>query len=290
MIKTTQWITASFFILLALVIFSALIAGCQTHRTSSDVLVLSYGMQLGKVSTEAHQHLIISHKLPQSSQSLHVYIEGDGSPWIQRTQIALDPSPRRPLALQLMSKDTLADTLYLGRPCYFNNARYGLADPNCHFRLWTSDRYGEAVVDSMTQALSAALSSQAYDEVILIGYSGGGTLALLMAQQLETPVKVITLGANLDIDAWTRHHGYTPLYGSLNPARVVNRQGLAQIHWAGSEDKTVMPELNAEFLARLGQEHEVIEGFDHACCWLEAWPELLIQSLKRIQSEPPLKQ
>lgn len=282
MIKIIHWITTSFFIFPALVIFPALIAGCQTHRTSSDVLVLSYGMQLGKVSTEAHQHLIISHKLPQSSQSLHVYIEGDGSPWVQSTRIALDPSPRRPLALQLMRKDHLADTLYLGRPCYFNHNRYGLADPNCHFRLWTSDRYSETVVSSMTQALNTTLSSHTYTEVILIGYSGGGTLAILMAQHLQIPVKVITVAANLDTDAWTTHHGYTPLYGSLNPARVVTSQGIAQIHLRGRNDKTVPPGLNEEFLARLGQKQDVIEEFDHACCWLEAWPELLIQSLKRI--------
>lgn len=243
------------------------------------MLLLSYGMQLGKVSTEAHQHLIINHKLPEGSQSLHVYIEGDGSPWIRRTRIALDPTPRRPLALQLMTKDFQADTLYLGRPCYFNHSRYGLADSNCQPELWTSHRYAISVVESMTQALQYAVDLSVYREIVLIGYSGGGTLAMLIAPRLEGEVRLITLGANLDTDAWTQHHGYTPLYGSLNPALEVSRSDLPQVHLIGSEDKTVPPGLNQAFLHHLGQQQEVVTGFDHACCWLEAWPELLINSL-----------
>ena len=50
-------------------------------------------------------------------------------------------------------------------------------------------------------------------EVTFVGYSGGGVLAVLIAERLDNVAGVITVGANLDTDAWTEHHGYLPLTG-----------------------------------------------------------------------------
>lgn len=273
MSKTALWITVSLFLLLLS------LTGCQTRGTSSDVLLLSYGMEVGKVSTDTHEHFIISHKLPEGSHSLHVYIEGDGTPWLKRFWVARDPSPRNPLALQLMKRDQGSDRIYLGRPCYFNNPRFGLSDKNCHPALWTSHRYSEEVVASMTAALQLAVDLNRYQKVVLVGHSGGGTLATLIAHRLNQPVSLITLGANLDIQAWTRHHNYSPLTGSLNPAEVVQKSALVQVHFYGRKDETVPPSLNHSFLTGIGHEPRIIDNYDHTCCWLKAWPELLSETL-----------
>ena len=146
---------------------------------------------------------------------LHVYLEGDGTPWRHRTVIMPDPTPRRPLMLGLMALDPDA-SVYVGRPCY--NGTY--AEPGCDNRLWTSDRYSErGRVEHDERGAPPRRAGRGAARVRLFGHSGGAALALLIAERLPTAVDaVLTLAGNLDTDAWTTHHGYSPLYGSINPA------------------------------------------------------------------------
>jgi hypothetical protein len=224
------------------------------------------------VAGDGFEHLIYRRGDWKQPGPVHVYLEGDGLPWITRTAIARDPTPRNPLALRLMTKDP-APSLYLGRPCY-----HGLADaPGCSPWLWTHGRYSEEVARSMAAALRRALATVGDREIMLIGYSGGGVLAMLIAARVEQVTRVVSVAANLDIDAWTRHHGYSRLRGSLNPATLPPLPSrVRQIHLAGGRDVLVPPDLsrpvanrqpNADFL--------VIPEFDHRCCWKRDWPSIL---------------
>jgi hypothetical protein len=48
------------------------------------------------------RHLVYSR--PGAAHApLHVYIEHDGTPWLQGVHVAADPTPRRPLVLELMA-------------------------------------------------------------------------------------------------------------------------------------------------------------------------------------------
>jgi hypothetical protein len=72
---------------------------------------------------------------------MHVYIEHDGVPWLDRTHVSPDPIVHNPLMLRLMALDAVS-AIYSRRPCYD-----GLATaPNCSFTYWTRARYSEAVV------------------------------------------------------------------------------------------------------------------------------------------------
>ncbi|MCB1875846.1 MAG: alpha/beta hydrolase [Chromatiales bacterium] len=204
--------------------------------------------------------------------ALHVYLEGDGSPWIAGTRIADDPTARRPTALELLARDPEAGIL-VGRPCYHGHAR----DQGCEGRLWTGARYGSQVLDSLAAAIEAERTKRGIRQLWLIGFSGGGALAYLLAQRVSGVERLVTLGANLDVDAWTSLHGYLPLAASLNPA---NSQPLSarirQFHYLGEADRNVPPRL---FPDRIRQTPEVVvrrlEGFDHGCCWVDVWPDLL---------------
>ena len=99
--------------------------------------------------------------------------------------------------LELMSLDH-APSLYLGRPCYFGMAR----QPPCEPQYWTTLRFSESVVASMAAALKAAVGSMVEQGFVLIGHSGGGTLAMLLAQRLDRVQSVVTIAGNLDIEAW----------------------------------------------------------------------------------------
>lgn len=205
------------------------------------------------------------------SGALHVYIEHDGTPWIAGVQPSDEPTPRRPLALELMARDT-GPRLLLGRPCYFGHAH----DPGCDVRAWTHGRYAPEIVASMAAALRSYILSGGYGEVVLIGYSGGGTLAWLIAPSVPQVRAVVTIAANLDVARWASLHGYTPLDGSLDPARLPRLDpAIRQLHYAGGRDANVPSAIIESFAARQGVRAIEVPEFDHVCCWVERWPALL---------------
>jgi pimeloyl-ACP methyl ester carboxylesterase len=129
----------------------------------------------------------------------------------------------------------------------------------------------------MAAALRSFLAMHPFRHVVLVGHSGGGTIAWLMAAHVPETSAVVTIAANLDTDDWARIHGYSALEGSLNPASQPELQlAIVQLHYVGSRDRKVPPSVVRSF-ARHHPEARVIEvvGFDHECCWIERWPQLL---------------
>lgn len=209
----------------------------------------------------------------QNASEVHVYLEGDGRPFLSVHQAARDPGPRHALALELMELD-VAPSLYLGRPCYHGHA----TAPGCTAALWTDARYSSEIVDSMVAALHSLQGRYGFGNVTLIGYSGGGALAMLMAARLPCVVRVITLAGNLDIAAWADLHHYSPLTASLNPVtHPALDPRIAQHHYVGSEDHVVPPALARAAQVALHAPLEVVPGVGHVDGWTEAWPSMLAQ-------------
>ncbi|MCG6657479.1 alpha/beta hydrolase [Halomonas campisalis] len=202
----------------------------------------------------------------------HVYLTGDGTPWERGRYPSRDPTPRRPLMLELMDRDP-RPRLLLHRPCYGNHP----PDAACRPRLWTGARYSETVVDALDRGLDRLVAEREIAGLVLIGHSGGGLLARLLAGRREDIRALVTLAANLDHAAWTRHHGYLPLEESLHLYDVPPLgAGILQWHLIGPRDDVLPVALLRE--AAHHDPHarvEVIDGFDHHCCWGEAWPALL---------------
>ena len=205
---------------------------------------------------------------------LHVYLGGDGRAWLTPRRVAADPTPRESVALALMARDP-APAVMVGRPCYHGLAAHGRCGP----RYWTTRRYAPEGVASMAVVIEAERRRGAGRPrpVLLVGYSGGGTLAVLLAEVLAGVRGVVTVAGNLDVGAWTRHHGFSPLAGSLDPAaRPPLPAHLPRLHLAGARDTEVLAAWTRRFAAgRPGAAVRVVEGFDHACCWEAAWPALL---------------
>lgn len=204
-----------------------------------------------------------------STGPVHVYLAGDGVPYVRRTLPAADPTPRRPVVLDLMALDP-APRLLLGRPCYHGLARTQGCSPD----LWTRARYGKQVVASMAGALGRLLPDA--PPLVLIGFSGGGALAVFLARCLPNVVGVVTLAGNLDTDAWTDLHGYSRLAGSENPvhgAKLPPR--VKQLHLAGRDDRIVPPALILTAVSSLGGQVQVLPATTHQGGWRSHWPGTL---------------
>jgi pimeloyl-ACP methyl ester carboxylesterase len=209
--------------------------------------------------------------------TLHIYLEGDGG---GIAHAADDPTPADALALRLMARDAQPGA-YITRPCAHGNA----AATGCSAALWTHARYGVAVLDRMAQAIRRVVADAGKPDVVLIGYDGGGVLAMLLATRVERVVGVITVAAPLDTERWAREHGLDPPTGSLNPARQPPLPaGIAQHHAAGGRDALVSPALVGAAVANQpGAALEVFEDFDHGCCWALEWPAILARFGARLQ-------
>jgi hypothetical protein len=257
----------------ALLVASALLLlSCTTAVERLEDQAQQYGLKQELWKGTAFNHVVYRNGL--QGDSLHVYLEGDGTPWLNRYWVAPDPTPRNPLALALMAQDNTA-SLYLGRPCYHGQAQV----PPCNPSLWTSHRYGPEVLDSMAAVLSKILAAAPPTDLVLIGYSGGGALAMLLAERFEQVRAVVTIAGNLNPQRWAVWHHYSPLNGSLNPAtRPSLPTHIGQWHFSGSRDRNVPPSIVKSFI---NQQHNakwvVVETFDHQCCWQRIWPAILKQ-------------
>jgi pimeloyl-ACP methyl ester carboxylesterase len=244
-------------------------AGCATPAERGHAAATARNLHASEIVGGGFTMRVFANGAAETGR-LRIYFDGDGTPWLRGRQIATDPTPRRPLVLDLLRADPAA-ALLVARPCYYGGGPIAA----CSSELWTAARYGETVVDAMTQAVAALLPDPA-TRVTLIGYSGGGVIALLVAERIAQVDRVITVAANLDHGAWTRWHGYAPLTSSLNPTDIAVHRDFDQVHLMGGADRNVPPQLLARFRAGFPQARFVqFDEFDHVCCWTDVWPDLL---------------
>lgn len=255
-------------ILLTLLHFAS---ACSSPAVSFDQTAASYNLMRTVVTGTKFQHVVFWQR-SEASRTLRVYLGGDGMP-MSTGQPAQDPTPRNPLMLRLLALDP-GPAIYVGRPCY-----HGLANTlECTHKIWTSGRYSKAVVESLASAIREVVTSGGYERIDLFGYSGGGALAMLLAERLPEIRLVVTLAANLDVEAWARHHEISGMTASLNPAkRSPLREEILQRHYAGGRDKVVPVRFTVQGVQRPNAELIVVDDFTHVCCWEKLWPKILAE-------------
>jgi pimeloyl-ACP methyl ester carboxylesterase len=266
------------------------LAGCQGYLfdpadTARD-LARGAGLSETRIAAAPFQLMGFYRIDPEPGRSLHVYIEGDGQAWRTRTQPPSDPSPTDPMGLRLARGDSAANLLYLARPCQYVR---GQAASGCDVRFWTSDRFGETAVTAMDAAITSFTERHGNRDIVLIGYSGGGAVAALIAVRRDDVVALVTVAGTLDHRAWTEHHGANGLAGSSNPIEHAAALGqIRQIHFSGADDEIVPSKVAQSYMAALHDPQDarliVLDGHDHTCCWTEAWPRLLAEWLDEISS------
>jgi pimeloyl-ACP methyl ester carboxylesterase len=211
-----------------------------------------------------------------ASDLLTIYIEGDGLAFVDRATASDDPTPIDPLALRLALAGPQRPAAWLARPCQYavDHAR------NCGPAMWTSRRYAPEVVESLDRAIDTLKSAAGAHRVVLVGYSGGGVVAALLAARRSDVAGLVTVAANLDLGYWVQRDGLAPLTGSLDPVAVAGRlAAVPQVHFVGGRDRVVGADVVRAYVARLPSPNRAvvveIADYDHRCCWADNWPALL---------------
>lgn len=218
-------------------------------------------------------------KVREPSDVLTVFIEGDGRAWINRRTPSLDPTPKVPTGFHLAVADQAPAILYLARPCQYVEDE---ERKNCGLQWWTSGRFAPEVVQSMNEAIDQALQITGATKVALVGFSGGGAVALLCAATRTDTVVVYTIAGNLDHKAWTDFHKISPLRGSLNPVNYTEvLKSIPQLHIVGEEDDAVPKETVERYLNSVGADCErnkicveTVKGAGHNYEWQSVWSKM----------------
>lgn len=131
----------------------------------------------------------------------------------------------------------------------------------------------------MSDGIDQLKSAFGAEHLTLVGYSGGGAIAALLAARRNDVKQLITVAGNLDHRAWTSYHRVAPLTGSLNASDVrAQLSTIPQKHFFGLLDRVIPPRLAFDLPIELrGSDNsylQFIQEHDHQCCWAKIWPQL----------------
>lgn len=208
-----------------------------------------------------------------SNKPLYIYIEGDGQAWITKYKLAKNPTPKKPLALQLACLDKRPNIIYIARPCQFTPLKLDL---NCHPKYWSTARYSQPVIESINQVINYFKDKTNNSNLNLIGYSGGATIAGIIASSRADIKSLVTIAGNLDHDEISNFNGTTKLTGSLNLINFTKQlSNIPQIHYIGEKDKIIPIYTIKNFVNKINYfsnkntaKYIIIKNADHYNGWL----------------------
>lgn len=221
--------------------------------------------------------LTISHKITNPAAPTHIYLEGDGRAWLNRTTPSLNPTPKNPTALYLAQKDPAPNVIYIARPCQYTPIT---KNTPCPRKYWTSHIFAPEVITSINDVISQLKQKHNLNNLHLFGFSGGANLAALIAAQRVDVKNLTTIAGNLNPTLFQKHHKLTPTPHSLNALSVAPHiQHLKQTHFIGAQDKIIPPLIATSFKEQTPQSPSmtltVVPNTSHHKNWPQQWPALL---------------
>jgi hypothetical protein len=248
----------------------------QSRWQHADQLASHAGWKKLRVPTDTFILSAYVPEIPIQSDTLAVYIEGDGLAWLNRSTPSADPTPRNPVGLELALHHPEGAAAYLARPCQYAATGDVM---NCRQKYWTNGRFAPEVIEASGQAISVLKQRFGATKLVLVGYSGGGAVAALVAARRKDVIQLVTVAGNLDHRIWTTEHHVAALDKSLNPADDwQSLAGIPQRHFVGERDEVVGHVVADSYTARFPplQRPKVvtIPKFDHICCWVEQWDSI----------------
>jgi len=265
--------------LLQFTLFLFLFSGCSSvseRLEEAETLSMEHGFQKSVIKTK--DFLLMTYiRFQQEGLPVSIYIEGDGYAYAGRHRASSNPTPKNPMGLKLALVDTTPNVIYIARPCQYIQLK---DDPNCHQDYWTTKRYSIEVMDATNEAINTLKNKLGFKQIRLIGYSGGGTVAAILAATRNDVIDLRTVAGNLDIDAFVRVHELTPLTGSLNPTDFANTLvNIPQVHFVGEKDDIITPPITDSYIDAIRKYDASLEcvnvrqikDVSHAKGWETVW-------------------
>lgn len=246
----------------ALAVALASLLGCSTHMETLERAVNTRQGKIDVIHTSEYDLVSATRTSTGTAEVLRIYIEGDGKAWATRTQPSTDPSPRNLLMMQLAMEDP-RPSVYLARPCQFHKSA------GCGVSVWTDKRFAAPVIRSYEEALHKLKERHGARSIELIGYSGGGYIAMVIAGLRTDVTQVQTIAGNLDPAAWAQHHAISLLNGLKDLNQFPRLRLLPQVHFVGAEDKVVPQELVDSIVRKNGFRCATVRrvGASHEAGW-----------------------
>ncbi len=264
-----------------------LIVGCTTipnlpeRVSTANQIAQNKGWQSSLITTSTFNLQAYTKPLNSliGADQLTIYIEGDGHAWNNRETPSEDPTPIDPITLRLATQDPSKAVAYIGRPCQYGKASNVKDSTACSEPYWTNKRFSPEVIKSTNEAINQLKDRYHAKKLILVGYSGGATVALLSTVSRKDVVNVVSIAGNLDTTAWVKYHAISPLTGSLNPANFTTElTPIPQILYIGGKDQIIPWEVTKSYVDRFPVGHQpkviVMKDYGHLCCWAEGWEAL----------------
>ena len=262
------------------ILFSLLsVAGCagvdyrleNAHRLARDAGLTPQILKGGTFALQTY------HRLGRSTGPLRVYIEGDGFAWINRGRISPNPTPHNPVALKLAASDHSPAVFYVGRPCQYVGVG---SNRQCTKRYWTSHRFAPEVIETTSAVIEQAKKLAGATAVELVGFSGGGAVAVLVASLRSDVVGIRTVAGNLDHVTLNQQKKVAPLTGSLNAVDVAAKVSvIPQVHYVGVDDDIVGDIVAEVYRNRAGRTDCIairrVSGVSHTEGWDDMWRDLV---------------
>ena len=263
-----------------------LLSACTNTLWTSDIQLANIISEPARLKTntyKAGKFIVHSReRIDKLGEDLNIYLEGDGLAWVSRTEPSRDPTPDNPIGLRLAALDKAPNVIWIARPCQYTNI---VENPICKQYYWTIGRLAPEIVTSIDLAITAAKLSAKATKIHLIGYSGGGGLAILIAARRNDVATIKTVAGNIDHEAFTSFHRVTPMTHSMDPASVARSiNTIPQWHFYGENDKVVPKQIGESYMRKaefkICLQMKVISGVSHDKGWETHWSRLLKETRK----------
>ena len=261
------------------IIVSFLLSSCQTLDKAETIPVVELS-GFERVLVPGGDFVITTYQKVHDKKAPYVfYIEGDGLAFINKYTVSSNPTPRKQMLMNLAAMDKRPNVVYVGRPCQYTLMEL---NPKCSETYWTDKRLSDDSVAAINDVINKVNVN--HQKFSLIGYSGGGGIAVLVAARNPRVKDVITIAGNLDHLAFTEYHSVIPMSSSLNPIDyAASIKDIPQWHISGANDKIVPPFI-AQKYTRVSASpcvtQKTFTGVGHKEGWDQVWESIYTKPIR----------
>jgi hypothetical protein len=260
--------------ILRLILLVVFCTGCNSQKVMNNIardIALTTGLRPILLHTSTFS-IKGYYRFQKPGAPLTVYLEGDGLAYLNRNVPSRNPTPKNPMGLRLASLDMRENVVYLARPCQYVDLK---VEKLCNIPFWTEKRFAKEVILAIDEAIDKLASKGKIQRIHLVGYSGGGAVAALVAAHRNDIVSLRTVAGYMNHVSLNKKLGVSPLNGSLDPMRIASRlKSIPQIHYAGKQDKIIPYWVTRSFSRAVGNKNcssVQLSNATHIKGWEKVW-------------------